>query len=172
MNLVKTLALTTTALALIACGNKAKKPQTVAPTKTSTPADTKKDTSSDKTDLNSNNTPEPAAKNPAALGQVIYFEFDSSTLAADARSTLDNNVTWLKEDPSRTVLIEGHTDETGTAEYNLGLGQRRAAAAQKYLVSMGIDAKRIKIITYGEERPATKDDAKNRRSVFVATRKK
>ncbi len=173
MQLFKTITLTAAALALVACSSKAKKPQTTQTTKTSTPTKTATDTSSSKTDLDKNEaTPDtpPAAK--ADLGQVIFFEFDSSTLADDARGTLDNNAKWLKENAARTLLIEGHTDETGTAEYNLGLGQRRAQAARAYLVRMGVDKARIKIITFGEERPASKTDSQNRRSVFVATKKK
>jgi peptidoglycan-associated lipoprotein len=103
---------------------------------------------------------------------VIYFEFDKSELSEAARQELANNATWMKEDPKRTLRIEGHTDEVGTPEYNVALGERRARAAKDYLVRLGIDGKRIKIITYGEERPASDDDAQNRRSVFIATNKK
>jgi len=171
MRLFNTIVLTTAAVALIACSSKTKKPQTVSTDKSSTTTTTSGDTTKSKTDLDTNETT-PDAKSKADLGQVIYFEFDSSTLADEARSTLDNNVTWLKEDKARVLTIEGHTDETGTSEYNMGLGQRRAASARKYLLSMGVDSSRIKVITYGEEKPASKTASQNRRSVFVATKKK
>ncbi len=109
---------------------------------------------------------------PASLGTVIYFEFDQAGLGDEARATLGNNATWLKEDASRTLTIEGHTDEVGTPEYNLALGQRRAQTTRDYLVRLGVDKSRVKIITYGEEKPASAEASENRRSVFVATRKK
>ena len=155
------------ALAGSAC-SKNKKPEPAQPQ--AAPAATE-DTSDD-----SNATPEAApADQPAPpsanLGEVIYFEFDKSDLGDDARAVLNENAEWLKEDPKRTLLIEGHTDEVGTTEYNLGLGDRRARASRDYLVALGIAENRITIITYGEERPASTEDAKNRRSVFVATKK-
>jgi len=171
MRLVKTLTIVTAAVAMFACSSKAKKPQTVATTKTATPPTKSAETTKSDTDLNKP-ADTSAAKDAAQLGPIIYFEFDSSTLDPAARKTLDENATWLKEDTARTLLIEGHTDETGTAEYNLGLGQRRAKAARDYLVRMGIDKGRIRIITYGEERPKSNVAAENRRSVFVATKKK
>ncbi|HLU65113.1 MAG TPA: OmpA family protein [Kofleriaceae bacterium] len=125
-------------------------------------------------DTTSNQTPteDPnAGKNPN-LQEVVYFEFDSSELDEAARAKLEENAEWLKADPSRTITIEGHTDEVGTPEYNLGLGERRAQATRDYLLRLGIEANRVSIITFGEEKPAGSDDAQNRRSVFVATKKK
>jgi len=107
----------------------------------------------------------------AALQQVVYFEFDSSNLDDAARQRLTENAAWLKDDSSRTLTIEGHTDEVGTTEYNAALGERRAQAARDYMVRLGADESRIKIITYGEEKPASEEDALNRRSVFIATKK-
>ncbi len=112
-----------------------------------------------------------AGKDPS-LQEVVYFAFDSSDLDEAARAKLAENADWLKQDPARTMTIEGHTDEVGTPEYNLGLGERRARATKDYLVRLGIQEKRISIITYGEERPAGTEDAKNRRSMFIATKKK
>ena len=107
----------------------------------------------------------------ASLEEVIFFAFDSSDLDDAARQALNGNADWLREDESRTLLIEGHTDETGTVQYNLGLGDRRARAAKNYLVRLGISEQRVRVITYGEEKPASNEDSKNRRSMFVATRK-
>ncbi|HKE20630.1 MAG TPA: OmpA family protein [Kofleriaceae bacterium] len=112
-----------------------------------------------------------SAKN-ANLNDVIYFAFDKSDLDEESRKKLSENADWLKKDPARTLTIEGHTDEVGTPEYNLGLGERRARTTKDYLVRLGIQEKRISIITYGEERPAGSDDSKNRRSMFIATKKK
>ena len=106
-----------------------------------------------------------------ALGEIIYFEFDDFALSADAKATLEENAKWLKEDPARTLVIEGHTDEVGTSEYNVALGESRAKAAREYLVALGIDIARLRILSFGEEKPAGTEDAKNRRSVFIATKK-
>jgi peptidoglycan-associated lipoprotein len=86
--------------------------------------------------------------------QTIYFAFDSSELTAEARSTLQGNANWLKGTGSDVnVVIEGHCDERGTIEYNLALGERRADSVREYLKGLGIAAGRVRIITYGEERP-------------------
>lgn len=83
----------------------------------------------------------------------VFFAFDKSDLTPEARDKLQQNADLLKKFPMATILIEGHCDERGTNEYNLGLGERRAAAAKNYLVSLGVNAGRIETISYGEERP-------------------
>ena len=83
----------------------------------------------------------------------IFFGFDSATLRDDQKAALNVNVTWLKANPAAKITIEGHADERGTNEYNLGLGDRRAKATRDYLVAAGIEATRIVTISYGEERP-------------------
>jgi peptidoglycan-associated lipoprotein len=98
----------------------------------------------------------PAAARGAEKESVLkdaFFDFDKSSIRPDAKQSLDENAKWLKANPNAALTIEGHCDERGTREYNLGLGQRRAKAAKDYLVSAGIDAKRIKMISYGKERP-------------------
>ncbi len=107
----------------------------------------------------------------ANLEDVLYFGFDSSDLDDAAKTRLQNNADWMNEDGSRVLTIEGHTDEAGTTGYNLALGERRARITRDYIVRLGVDAGRIQIITYGEEKPAGSEDSLNRRSVFVATRK-
>ncbi|HTR03609.1 MAG TPA: peptidoglycan-associated lipoprotein Pal [Thermoanaerobaculia bacterium] len=105
-----------------------------------------------------------------------FFDFDQADLREDARSVLAADAQWLKKHASVQVLIEGHCDERGTAAYNLALGDRRANAAKEYLVSLGIDASRIKTISYGKERPFCTESnetcwQKNRRAHLVITAK-
>ena len=90
----------------------------------------------------------------AFAGDRVYFAFDSAELSPEARATLDKQAEWLKHHPSVRVIIEGHTDERGTREYNLALGERRANAVKNYLVALGIAPERIETISYGKERPA------------------
>ncbi len=104
--------------------------------------------------------------------QTIYFEFDQSTLGADARDLLRSNADYLKANATARVRIEGNCDDRGSAEYNLALGERRALAAKQYLVDLGIDSGRLATISYGEERPAVRGTseaayAKNRRDDFT-----
>jgi len=108
-----------------------------------------------------------------AAMENIYFDFDQFTLSADARRTLADNAEYLKANSGIQVVVEGHCDERGSDEYNLALGESRALAAKNYLVSLGISAKRLSVISYGEEKPAvmgSNEDAwaKNRRSEFKA----
>ena len=109
---------------------------------------------------------------PSAGLRDIHFDFDRYTIRAEDTPILDANAEWLKGNPRTLLLIEGHADERGTNEYNLALGERRAKATRDYLVSVGIDAGRITVISYGEERPVCteKNDAcwaKNRRAHFL-----
>ena len=123
--------------------------------------------------------PAPAATRPPVKGfeavpelQDVYFEFDKYDIRPADTRILDANAAWLKSNPSHLVLIEGHADERGTNEYNLALGERRAKSTMNYLVSQGVQANRITIISYGEERPTCTEKsegcwAKNRRSHFL-----
>ena len=151
----------------VACGSKAKESTTPAKTQTA-----KADPAPVKDEAPAQDPVSLETKNDLGLGETIYFEFDSSTLGSESRDILENNAEWLKEDGARSLTIEGHTDEAGTSEYNIALGDRRARAAKEYIVALGIDASRIRIISFGEERPAISgDDAKNRRGMFIATKK-
>ncbi|RME26383.1 MAG: peptidoglycan-associated lipoprotein Pal, partial [Candidatus Zixiibacteriota bacterium] len=120
-------------------------------------------------------TPPPPPPPPPTLKEsqlkTCYFDFDKYNLRPDAREALDFNAKLLKEFPDVMIQIEGHCDERGTVEYNLALGEKRARAAMEYLISQGIDAKRISIISYGKERPVDPGHneaawAKNRRCEF------
>jgi peptidoglycan-associated lipoprotein len=113
---------------------------------------------------------QPLAGNDPSLTGVVFFEFDSSTLTEAGRAALEGNAEWLKQDAKRTLTIEGHTDEAGTAEYNLALGERRARAAQDYLLRLGVEPERVRVLTFGEEKPAGTDDSENRRAVFISAK--
>ena len=106
------------------------------------------------------------------IGDRVFFDYDSSKLSADARATLSAQAAFLSANPAVTITVEGHCDERGTREYNLALGDRRATAARDYLVAQGIDAARIKTISYGKERPSFIGSnpyaySKNRRAVSI-----
>jgi peptidoglycan-associated lipoprotein len=107
-----------------------------------------------------------------SVGDRVFFETDSSALTATAQATLDKQSAWLNQYRNYRILIEGHADERGTREYNIALGARRAAVVVNYLVSRGVDAKRIQQKSFGKERPvAICDDiscwSQNRRAVTV-----
>jgi peptidoglycan-associated lipoprotein len=116
--------------------------------------------------------PSPKEFVESAALRDVYFDFDRYDVRAGDKGTLDENANWLKSNQSAMLLIEGHADERGTNEYNLALGERRAKATRDYLVSVGIDAGRITVISYGEERPTCTEKtegcwAKNRRAHFL-----
>ena len=104
--------------------------------------------------------------------RVIYFEYDSSEIRSEYRSAIEAHAAYLSQNADTTITLEGHADERGSREYNLALGERRADAARDYLVSLGIDPNRIKIVSFGKERPAVPGSnenawAQNRRAVLV-----
>ena len=108
--------------------------------------------------------------------QPLFFELDSSEVSVAGQVVLQANAAVMKKYSAWQVTIEGHCDERGTAEYNLALGERRALAARTYMVSLGIPADKVKIVSYGKEFPfaAGHDNAawdKNRRAHFVITAK-
>ena len=102
----------------------------------------------------------------------IHFEYDKANLTADSKGKLKQNAQWMKDNPKVNVQIEGHCDARGSIEYNLALGERRAKAAQSYVQSLGVEAGRLSIISYGKEKPIATGDTeaaytKNRRANFV-----
>ena len=115
---------------------------------------------------------EEAAPSRQAELEKIYFDFDSSVLTAPSRATLSKNADVLLKKTSLKVQIEGNCDERGSDEYNLALGEKRANAAMKYLVTLGVSSDRLSVISYGKEKPADPGHdeaawAKNRRDEFV-----
>ena len=112
------------------------------------------------------------AEKLAQVGNTVYFGFDSSELAGEAQATLDRQAAFLNVNPTIVVIIEGHADERGTREYNLVLGDRRAVAVRDYLLAKGLNAARVRTVSYGKERPAVSGSneeswAKNRRAATV-----
>ena len=102
----------------------------------------------------------------------VFFATNESVLTTRSRDTLRKQANWLRKNPEITVVLEGHADERGTREYNLALGERRANAAKDYLMTYGVSASRISVISYGKERPVDSGSnplawSKNRRSVTV-----
>jgi peptidoglycan-associated lipoprotein len=131
--------------------------------------------------------PEPLASDPLMATDIdlinknspfqpVFFLLDSAEVGGDAQKVLNVNAEILRKYPTWVITIEGHADERGTAEYNLALGERRAAAARTYLVSLGVPADRLKTVSYGKEFPFDPGHdesawAKNRRAHFVVTSK-
>jgi peptidoglycan-associated lipoprotein len=112
---------------------------------------------------------------PETSVRDINFDFDSSIIRPDAREILIVNADFLLKNRISSIVIEGHCDERGTAEYNMALGQRRAQETKKYLVNLGIKESTITTISYGEERPLDPGNteeawAKNRRAHFLISR--
>lgn len=106
------------------------------------------------------------------LTRVFYFEFDQAVLSPQALAALELHAVYLRNNPDRQVMVEGHTDERGTREYNLALGERRAVAVQTFLVSSGVRRVQITTVSYGEERPIDPAHteaawAKNRRAEVI-----
>ncbi len=104
------------------------------------------------------------------VGDRVFFAYDSYDLAPEARDTLNRQAEWLNRYPNLAITVEGHSDERGTREYNIALGDRRATSVKNYLTSMGVPASRVNTISYGKEQPAVvgadaSSWAQNRRGV-------
>ena len=102
----------------------------------------------------------------------VFFATNETILTTASRETLRKQAAWLRQNSDVTVVVEGHADERGTREYNLALGERRANAAKDYLMTYGVSSDRIKVLSYGKERPVDSGSnplswSKNRRSVTV-----
>ena len=122
--------------------------------------------------------PRPAPKEymPNEALKPIHFDFDKSNIRPGDAKILDASAKWLTANPNQLLLIEGHTDERGTDQYNLALGDRRAKAAMNYLVAQGIKADRITTVSFGEERPLCREHneacwSQNRRAMFLVKEK-
>jgi peptidoglycan-associated lipoprotein len=111
---------------------------------------------------------------PGATGanrNIVYFDFDSVTVRSDSRPVIEAQARFLTSNPSTPVILEGHTDERGTREYNIALGDRRAHSVRQLLIASGVSPRQLQTVSYGEERPAAlgRDEtsyARNRRVEF------
>lgn len=106
----------------------------------------------------------------------IYFDFDKYTIKDDMKPVLQNNADWLMGHAGVEIRIDGHCDERGTVEYNMALGEKRAKAAKEYLVTLGVGADRVTIVSYGKSKPLVKgideeSHYQNRRDEFIITKK-
>ncbi|WP_019644590.1 peptidoglycan-associated lipoprotein Pal [Novispirillum itersonii] len=106
------------------------------------------------------------------VGDRVLFGFDQYNLSAEGQAVLKNQAAWLNKYTKYSVVVEGHADERGTREYNLALGERRANSVKAFLAAQGVKADRLKVVSYGKERPECGDSteacwAKNRRGVSV-----
>ena len=104
--------------------------------------------------------------------RVVYFDFDRSEIKSEAREIIEAHARYLSEHPSVRIVVEGHCDERGTREYNLGLGERRAKAVQQVMSLLGVSSSQLELVSYGEERPAAMGHdegawAMNRRVEFI-----
>ncbi|MEN9844794.1 MAG: Peptidoglycan-associated lipoprotein precursor [Pseudomonadota bacterium] len=116
--------------------------------------------------------PRAMAEPPASVARVVYFDYDSFIVKSEYTSTLEAHARFLKADPSRRVLLQGHTDERGSREYNLALGQKRAEAVRRSLSVLGVSETQQEPVSFGEEKPAASNAdetayAKNRRVELV-----
>jgi peptidoglycan-associated lipoprotein len=174
------LVLATAGLAA-ACGGKPAPEQpapepTPAPAPAPTPAPV--DDSAERERLENERRAREAAERAAAvkadLAAMINFEYDQATVRSVDQATLDRKAAVMGANPNVRIQISGHADERGSDEYNLALGNRRAAAAKRYLESKGIDGSRMEVVSYGEERPLAQGSdeaayAQNRRDEFAVT---
>ncbi|MBW4332174.1 peptidoglycan-associated lipoprotein Pal [Stakelama sp. CBK3Z-3] len=158
------------AAALVATAGCAKKRPEVLP-----PAPEQATPTPTQPDYGNQNTVQPGSAQDfrqSVIGDTVHFGLDAYDIDSEARQILDSQAQWLMKYPNTRITIEGHTDERGTREYNLALGDRRATAAANYLIARGISASRINTISYGKERPVAMGSdeqawAQNRRAVTV-----
>jgi len=186
MNLARNrwiVALALAALLLPACAKKPKTSPDLGASTVTTPAAPTVDVEPRSQGEPVDKTPDPLAGDLAKVNEYlaangllgdVYFDFDKADLKDDARARLAKNAEWLRAHPEFVVTIEGHCDERGTNDYNLALGQRRAAAAKDYLVSLGVGTARLATQSWGEERPQCTDStescwARNRRAHFMVS---
>ncbi|MFA5195824.1 MAG: peptidoglycan-associated lipoprotein Pal [Bacteroidales bacterium] len=152
-----------------------------APTPAQIPTDTTKQSDRTTAPTGTTNIQEPANEQSSLMEATakspisdINFDYDSSSIRPDAREILKTNADYLLKHKTSSVVVEGHCDERGTAEYNMALGQKRAQETKKYLINLGIQESIIKAVSYGEERPLDPNNNeeawdKNRRAHFVVT---
>jgi len=177
MRLPSLLMLLATAGFAVACGGKPKPEEPVPqaePAPAPAPIPAPVSTSDDSAARMAREAAERGKTLSADLAAMINFDYDQATIRQNDESTLDRKAAVLAANPNVKLTISGHADERGSDEYNLALGNRRAAAAKRYLQNKGIDGSRMDVVSYGEERPlnAGHDEtayAQNRRDEFQVT---
>jgi peptidoglycan-associated lipoprotein len=176
------LMLLSAAALAVACGGKAAPeepaPQPAEPAAEPAPAPAPVDDSAERERLEKERMAREAAEKnrtvSADLAAMINFDYDQAVVRQADQATLDRKAAIMAANPSLKIRIAGHADERGSDEYNLALGNRRAAAAKRYLENKGVDASRIDVVSYGEERPLNPGNdetafAQNRRDEFEVT---
>jgi peptidoglycan-associated lipoprotein len=176
------LMLLSAAAFAVACGGKAAPeepaPQPAEPAAEPAPAPAPVDDSAERERLEKERMAREAAEKArtvtADLAAMINFDYDQAVVRQADQATLDRKAAIMAANPSLKIRIAGHADERGSDEYNLALGNRRAAAAKRYLENKGVDASRIDVVSYGEERPLNPGNdetayAQNRRDEFEVT---
>ncbi len=163
------LAATLIAFGLSACKSKKTSEDTAAPAESGATADTGTPTI-DQTPMNFDTAGSDSGKISGL--KSINFEYDRAVLTSEAKKRIQGNADWLKTQDGLKMQIEGHCDSRGSIEYNLSLGERRAQAVKNYMVSLGVGADRLSIISYGKEKPLSNGDSeadhqKNRRANFL-----
>lgn len=168
---VRLLVIAIAAVGLAACAKKIVPPPASNNVDSNPPADTRPtDTGPSWTD------PTTLDKLPCLVARVAYFDYDQSTLQSEAMDMLQCHGKWLASNPGARISLEGHADERGTPEYNLGLGERRGNSVRDLLLANGGRSEQVSVISYGEERPTCMESdescfAKNRRAEIVYTAK-
>ncbi|PAU79280.1 peptidoglycan-associated lipoprotein Pal [Halomonas salipaludis] len=123
------------------------------------------------TGMNGGNGSSQASQQGIPSVRTIYFDFDRDTIRSEFESVLNAHAQYLRANPNARVVLEGHTDERGTREYNMALGERRANSVQRFMGVQGVSPSQLEVVSYGEERPAVRGQnedsyAQNRRVVF------
>ncbi len=138
-----------TAFLVASCGTKPK--DTTAPPPTQNTADT---SGVDNANATVDNTESAGPSGELLSKRIVYFDFDKSDIRADSQSVVAAHAAYLAKNPSQKVRLEGHADERGSREYNIGLGERRAQAVRRALLLQGVAEAQLSTVSYGEERPA------------------
>lgn len=167
---IRVLVLALAVAGLAACKKETVKPMDAPPAETSRPTEAapmRDESWTDATLLDSK---------PCLVSRIAYFDYDQSTVKSEAMEMLKCHGKWLASNPGARISLEGHADERGTREYNLGLGERRGNAIRDLLLANGGKSEQVNVISYGEERPICTDSddscwSKNRRAEIVYTAK-
>ncbi len=174
MKIIKSLTLALPILALAACSSTSTSDTSSAGGSTPTSGVSKDDSTAIVTPVGGNAelTEQEIRNSELRKDHTIYFNFNAFTVLPKFDQVLDAHAAYLRSNPDVKVVVEGFTDERGTPEYNIALGERRANAVSKYLQAVGVPVSQISIVSYGEEKPAVlghtaADYAKNRRAILV-----